>query len=258
MEDEAASRLPFDEPEQSAAAAASPRSVYSHDRAIAQGALALPPALAVDAPNHLDGRAFLAMLPPDAVPLAFFDPQYRGVLDRQRYGNEGARQQERAVIPQMSDEAIGGFVGAIARVLMPSGHLLLWVDKFHLCEGIGRWLEGTDLKTVDLVTWNKRRFGMGYRTRRVSEYLMVLQKMPLRAKGCWTAHDIPDVWEEKAAQRGHAKPVGLQARLVEALTGPGETVVDPAAGTYSVLQACRRAGRRFLGCDVRPATAQLP
>ena len=34
---------------------------------------------------------------------------------------------------------------------------------------------------------------MGYRTRRKSEYCLVLQKVPLRAKGVWRSHNIPDV-----------------------------------------------------------------
>ena len=45
---------------------------------------------------------------------------------------------------------------------------------------------------VSLITWNNPRFGTGYRTRRTSEYLIVLQKAPKRAKGTWTHHDIPD------------------------------------------------------------------
>lgn len=184
--------------------------------------------------------------------MVFFDPQYRGVLDRQNYGNEGERQKERATLAQMDEALIARFIGLIDRALMPSGHLLLWLDKYHLCTGTAAWLAGTALSTVDLIVWNKRRIGMGYRTRRTSEYLLVLQKLPLRAKGVWRVHDIPDVWDEKLPARGgHAKPVGLQARLIDALTNPGDLVVDPAAGTYSVLTACQQTARMFLGCDLR-------
>ena len=80
-------------------------------------------------------------------------------------------------------QQIISFIKAIDRTLMPSGHLLLWMDKFHLCTGTADWFDGTDLKTVDLIVWNKMRMGMGYRTRRISEYCLVLQKAPLRAKG---------------------------------------------------------------------------
>ena len=135
---------------------------------------------------------------------------------------------------------------------MPSGHLLLWIDKFHLCTGIEPWLANTSLNRVDLLVWNKKRIGMGYRTRRTSEYCMILQKAPVRAKGVWLVHDIPDVIDEKIDRRlTHAKPINLQARLIGALTNPQDIVVDPAAGTYSVLSACKQTGRRFLGCDIR-------
>ena len=48
----------------------------------------------------------------------------------------------------------------------------------------------------------------------------------------------------------HPKPVQLQARLIEAVTSPGDVVLDPAAGSYSVMTAAHQVGRRFLGCDI--------
>ena len=132
---------------------------------------------------------------------------------------------------------------------------MLWVDKFHLCAGASQWLEPYDLAAVDLVTWHKDRMGMGYRTRRTAEYLVTAQKVPVRAKGIWQSHYIPDVWTEKAGPglfpHPHAKPVGLQTALISAVTRPGDLVLDPAAGGYSVLKAAQAAGRRFLGCDIR-------
>ena len=151
----------------------------------------------------------------------------------------------------MSESEIKRFLREIDRVLMPTGHLLLWTDKFHLCTGLGPWLDKTNLDIVDLIVWNKLRIGMGYRTRRVSEYLVVMQKAPRRAKGVWALHDIRDVWDEKVTNDGpHAKPVGLQARLIEAITNTRDIVIDPAAGSYSVLKACQRTNRHFLGCDI--------
>lgn len=201
-----------------------------------------------------DGRKFLSMLGEGQVAAAFFDPQYRGVMDKLAYGNEGARQKGRAALTQMPEETIREFLIGIDRVLRPKGHLFLWIDKFHLCEGMRSWMEGLSLRTVDLITWNKGRMGMGYRTRRQSEYLMVFQKPPLRAKGEWTNHRIPDVWTEKMSRKGrpHQKPIELQTALVQAVCQPGELVIDPAAGSFSVQEAVRRAGgsRQFLGADL--------
>jgi len=228
------------------------RQVFSHERHLVQPELALPPSFKANTRHQADGRVFLESLSTEAVPLCIFDPQYRGVLDRQKYGNEGSRQKDRAERVQMTEDVIKAFIDEIDRVLIGSGHLLLWMDKYHLCTGVSHWLKDTSLQTVDLIVWNKMRIGMGYRTRRTSEYCLVLQKKPLRAKGVWKAHDIPDVWNEKLPSRGgHAKPVGLQSRLIDCLTNPGDVVIDPAAGTFSVLEACKTTERNFLGCDLQ-------
>ena len=238
------------------AAQAAGSSVYSGLRTVEQPLIELPPRLRRGERLEMDGRELLAALPDDAVAAAFFDPQYRGVLDRLAYGNEGERRgRRRAELVQMGEDIIAEFVREIARVLIASGHLFLWIDKFHLMTGFRDWLDGTELDVVDMVTWDKGKIGMGYRTRRRAEYLVVLQKAPRRAKGVWKLHDIPDVWQEaipkdRRAAGVHPKPIQLQARLIEAVTNPGDLVLDPAAGTYSVLEACGQTNRAFLGCDL--------
>lgn len=148
--------------------------------------------------NKANGFDLMAALPDAVIKAAFYDPQYRGVLAKLKYGNEGARQKGRVELPQMDEDAICSFIREIDRLLMPHGHLFLWVDKFHLCQGVWPWLENTSLNIVDLIVWDKGKIGMGYRTRRKSEYLVVLQKAPVRAKGCWNSHSIPDVWQENS------------------------------------------------------------
>ena len=229
-----------------------------------RSAALVPDALETNRALQMDGLELLALLPQGCVHAAFFDPQYRGVLDKLAYGNEGVtRGTKRAALQQMDEQEIRGFIEGIASALVPSGHLFLWVDKFHLCNGIQEWFEGTPLHVVDMVTWNKRRLGMGYRTRRVGEHAVVLQKEPKRAKGIWTIHNIPDVWDEtfpRKRRHTHQKPLQLQARLIEAVTVPGEVVLDPAAGSFSVMDACQALGREFLGCDLNPLvdSASIP
>ena len=211
----------------------------------------MPPILP-DSRNRVDGLMLLSSIREESAAAAFFDPQYRGVLDKLCYGNEGVqRGQGRARLPQMAEEDICAFLLELDRVLQNSGHLFLWVDKFHLCEGVPPWLTDTRLEIVDMIVWDKQRIGMGYRTRRTAEYLMVLQKRPKRARDIWTDHALPDVWAERALKvHPHAKPIELQRRLILAVTAPGDWVIDPAAGSFSVLAACEAAGRRFLGGDL--------
>ncbi len=203
----------------------------------------------------MEGLAFLANLGNEDISTCFFDPQYRGILDKMKYGNEGEnRGKARRSLAQMSEETITQFLQEINRVLKQSGHLFLWIDKYHLCTGIESWLRGTSLEIVDLITWNKGRMGMGYRTRRCCEYLIVIQKSPKKAKGVWKVNNIPDVVTEKILKKEHAhqKPIGLQLQLIRATNQKGDIVIDPCAGSFSVLRACLEANIDFLGCDILP------
>ncbi len=229
--------------------------VFSNAREKRNYEPALPPdKLPANAKIKMDGLKFLNYLPSDCASAAFFDPQFRGVYDKMKYGNEAtSRNNVRVKLPQMSEDLIVIFVNEISRVLVPSGHLFLWMDKFHLCSDFQNWCNGTRLTVVDLITWDKGRIGLGYRTRHRSEFCMILQKEPRRAKGVWTLRNIPDVWQEKITEKTHPhnKPIQLQSKLIEAVTAPGDLVIDPAAGSFSVMEACNFIGRKFLGCDIK-------
>jgi site-specific DNA-methyltransferase (adenine-specific) len=205
--------------------------------------------------NKIDGLELLSTLPPEIVKTAFFDPQYRGILDKMKYGNEKTgKGKKRAALQQMPESVIISFIHQIDRCLVPSGHLFLWIDKFHLCEGFQSWLIDTSLEIVDMITWDKDKFGLGYRTRRQSEYCIVLQKKPTRAKDVWKLHNIPDVWRERLKKNGenhpHMKPINLQEQLIIATTEEKDLVLDPAAGSYGVFTACKKTKREFIGGDI--------
>ena len=229
-------------------------SVFSPIRTIKTPPIKVPPDLTLNTRLQMDGLELMRKLFNDTVPVVFFDPQFRGVYDKMQYGNEQtSRNNVRVKLPQMNESLIIDFITEISRILIPSGHLFLWMDKFHLCSGdFNNWSDGTHLSVVDMLTWDKTKFGLGYRTRHQSEFCVILQKEPRRAKGVWTLRNIPDVWQEKIPKKTHphTKPIDLQSKLIEAVTSEGDLVVDPAAGSFSVLEACRLKSRNFLGCDI--------
>ena len=205
--------------------------------------------------NQMNGLHLLDLLDGSSVKVVFFDPQYRGILDKMSYGNEGKnRGKERSSLPQMSEETIKDFLAKIERILKPNGYLFLWIDKFHLMEGVKKWFENfKTLEIVDMITWDKKKMGMGYRSRRRSEYCVVVQKEPRQAKSTWLLHNIPDVWEEKLVckEHAHSKPIELQKQLILATSQENDLIVDPASGGYSVFMACLGVNRNFLGCDLK-------
>lgn len=204
--------------------------------------------------NITDGVELLRQIKDRSIKTVFFDPQYRGVLDKMSYGNEGKnRGRDRSALPQMTEKIISEFLTEIERVLVPSGYLFLWVDKFHLVEGIKDWFKDLGgIQAVDMITWNKMKIGMGYRTRRKCEYLVILQKHPKLAKATWKLHNIPDVWDEKVDKtHTHSKPIELQKQLILAVTQENDFVCDPAAGGYSVFKVCKQTKRNFIGGDIK-------
>jgi site-specific DNA-methyltransferase (adenine-specific) len=214
----------------------------------------VPLKVARNARQKMDGLALLGALEDRTAALVVFDPEYRQALDRLQFGNEGDRQSDRAELPQMDDAMIGKFVAEIQRVLRSSGHLALFVDKYAIVSGSWqKWLpEIFPMRTVDCQIWDKGRIGMGRRFRSRWEAMIVIQKGPVRAEGIWKNRGIPDICSAKAdkSRHPHAKPVPMLQALIECVTEPGDIVVDPAAGGYSTLDACRATGRTFIGCDL--------
>ncbi len=207
-----------------------------------------------NARQRMDAVQLLEALPDRIAKLVVLDPQYRTGLDLLKFGNEGSRQKARYGLPQMTDDTIAFLVEEAARVLKPSGHLALWLDKFSI--GTGQHLKylrrARHMRVVDLIVWNKLRTGMGRRARCVTEFLVIAQRAPQVAKDIWTDHRINDCWLESSDRRihAHAKPFVLTERLIRAVTDRGDLVVDPCAGGYGVLAACQASGREFVGGDL--------
>lgn len=203
--------------------------------------------------QKMDGLALLRALDDRSADAIVLDPQYRAILDKMRYGNEGERQRGRATLRQQGDAEIEQFVHEAARTLKGSAYMFMWLDKFALFSGHYKvWFKRAPyLFTVGGITWDKLLLGMGKRERSQGEYVMIVQKAPTSTLG-WSDHRIRDVWPEMQdrERHPHAKPYQLTERLIRAATKRGDLVVDPCAGSYVVLDACQRSGRDFIGCDL--------
>ena len=210
-----------------------------------------------------DALALQRSLPDRCTPLVFFDAQYRGVMDKLKFGNEGARQMGRFKLPPMTGDYIDACCREAMRLLIPSGYLMVWSDTFNLCEA--HHLRVADVcKIVDLLAWDNLRMGMGKRARRQGDYLLIIQKPPI-TPSTWRDHGIPSRWSEKIDfavyprdKFPHAKPIELIKRLIGAVTMFNDLIIDPAAGSFVTMQAAHQLGRNFIGCDLsfsEPATS---
>jgi site-specific DNA-methyltransferase (adenine-specific) len=214
----------------------------------------------IDTENVRDALALLHAIPSESKKLVFWDPQYRQLLDQERYGNEGiSRGRRRKTLPAMSQEYIAECDREIARGLAPSGYCARWLDEFQLLNNL---FNIGGLEHVGVVHWDSGRPGMGRRIRSVGGSLVFLQKPPIGAR----AKTLPVKWATKPMIRGvhyetirfprsahpHRKPIGLIADIIQVVTNPGDTIVDPAAGSFVVMTAAFGTYRHFLGTDIIP------
>ena len=169
------------------------------------------PRYPLDKMNKADGLELLRGTPDNFSKMVIFDPQYREVLDQLNYGNEGERQKGRFVLPQMSDLVITQFGLEIVRILAPSGYCALWADKMILCQAMAPRFFNGKLQIVDLITWDKETFGMGYRSRRRGEHLIILQNPPIKARATWRS--MPSKFRTCGRKRLPTKSMSTKSRL---------------------------------------------
>lgn len=53
------------------------------------------------------------------------------------------------------------------------------------------------------------------------------------------------------------KPVALMQYLIEKLTNPGDTILDPCCGSGSTGVACMQTGRNFIGFEIDPGYCEI-
>jgi site-specific DNA-methyltransferase (adenine-specific) len=220
--------------------------------------LTSPTEFAIDSKNVGDALALLRTISSESKKLIFWDPQYRQLLDQERYGNEGiSRGQRRKTLPAMSQGYIGECDREISRILVPSGYVGRWTDEFQLLGGLFK-IDG--LEHVGVIHWDGGRSGMGGRIRNVGGSLVFLQKPPIGVR----AKILSVRWATKPMIRGvhheairfprsghpHRKPIGLIAEIILAVTDRGDTIVDPAAGSFVTMVAALGTQRHFLGTDI--------
>jgi len=78
--------------------------------------------------------------------------------------------------------------------------------------------------------------------------ILIYSKGPWQKRGRWP--DLSHVEVKEKDRHAWQQPLEEVERLVSYFSQPGDLVVDPCAGSFTTAEACKRMGRRFVGCDV--------
>jgi site-specific DNA-methyltransferase (adenine-specific) len=207
-----------------------------------------------------DAREVIPTLPADSVDLLVTDPPY-GV------GWNSGKHKVDPFGPMAGDDGaldVIGLLGAATRVLRHNRHVyvfgyspdqlagplnlggtaeLVW-DKEQ--PGLGN-LSHTWAPSYERITWGMVTSGTSERAQNGQLSARIRRGSVLRA----TRKN-----GQAVTRHPTEKPVDLMRLLVESSTMPGETVLDPFAGSGSTLVAAIITGRKAIGVEISPQFAQ--
>ena len=215
---------------------------------------------------HADCRDVLPELERESIDMIWTDPPYGhsngdGDLAASRLGVRGARQRPLATIANDGAEEwpalMQAFLDQAARILKrdcccccccggggpsPSfARAALWIDE--------------RLSFFHAVVWDKsaRGHGLGWRFRRDYEFVMVAHRKGGKLAWADDSVAVPNIVRDAPVPNTlhpTTKPIALVQRFVTWHTQPGDTVLDPFAGSGTSLVAAKDLGRRAIGVEL--------
>jgi site-specific DNA-methyltransferase (adenine-specific) len=144
---------------------------------------------------------------------------------------------------------------SVRPMLVEGGAVLSFIDWRQWPHLMGA-VESTNLRVNQMIVWDKMSYGLGNGFRAQHELVMHASKgTPLiesRAVGNVLAFRR-DLNEDHPSP----KPIGLMQKLLEVVTGPGDTILDPFMGSGSSLRAARNLGRNAIGIEIEERYCEI-
>lgn len=135
------------------------------------------------------------------------------------------------------------------RLLVPGGSLLCFTD-WRMLPHVAPAMESSGLIFRNLIVWDKGNPGLGDGFKPTHEMVMHFAKgkphfYSKTGSNVISSKRVPGVKKTHPTE----KPSALLAKLLKVVTKPGDTVLDPFAGSGSCGVACTELGRHFIGID---------
>lgn len=231
----------------------------------------------IDSIVHGDAVAVMRELPEESVDLVFADPPYNLQLRNELYRPDQSRVEgvdeswDRFSSFQEYDDFTYRWLAECRRVMKRSASI--WViGTYHNIFRIGRIMQDMGFWIINDVVWIKNnpmpnfrgvRFTNAHETLifaardRSSRYRFHYKSMRAYNDGVQMRSDwyIPICSGKERIRNGHSrvhatqKPEELLRRIILSSSDPGDTLLDPFAGTGTACAVSRMLGRHFIGIE---------
>jgi site-specific DNA-methyltransferase (adenine-specific) len=157
----------------------------------------------------------------------------------------------------MSWQRIGRLLRAARPKVRPDGLVIVLSNEAGLA-GVQAALRNAGFARQRIVVWDKRAPGLGSGLRRQVEYAVIGLQPGSRSLSGRDLIRVPAVGPNTAGRYPTQKPVGL-GRELAAIAGVrrGDLVVDPFAGSGSLLVGARERGARVIAGDVSARAVRI-
>jgi site-specific DNA-methyltransferase (adenine-specific) len=134
------------------------------------------------------------------------------------------------------------------RMLMPGGLLVTYSGQYYLDQVFTTLGSCLTYRWTMASVWESGA-NLVHPLNIMSKWKPIL----LFSKGDWKAHGLMvDVVKGQKEKESHEwqQSLGEVEQLVSYFSKPGDLIVDPCGGSFTSAEACRKMGRRFVGCDI--------
>lgn len=190
----------------------------------------------------------LKTVPDESVHLVVTDPLY---------GNNTGYGRHNRTIKGNSNPLIGLMaLQECYRILKRNSNAYMFLDIKHL-PIVRLFIEQYTAYCIrDFVIWDKVNMGMGHGFRKRHELIAVLEKGKPVYNNLGVAN-VLNIKQINTEEHPHKKPVELIETLIQQSSQPGDTVLDPFAGSGTTCHAAKNLGRNFVGIELDDAYCDL-
>lgn len=206
-----------------------------------------------------DACAWLRSLPDGTIDCIVTDPAYESLEKHRAKGTTTRLKVSKASsnewFPIFWNDRFKDLFSEMYRVLAKDAHLYMYCDEetSEIVKPIGRAVGFTFWKSI---IWDKQRIGMGYHYRNRTERILFFEKGKRRLNDLGIS-DLISHPSVRGKSYPTEKPPEVSEILIRNSTEPGEIIADMFMGSGSVGVAAIRAGRQFIGCDIKPSAMEL-
>lgn len=208
----------------------------------------------------------LALLPPQSANAMITDPPYcsGGSLEAQK--NTKAQGLRTATVNDsgfswFTNDNMGtaglvwllrSVVVSAANVLTKNSSSLVFTD-WRMVPNLAPAIESSGMRYRNMLVWDKGSAGLGSGFKPAHEIILEFTN-GVTQYNARTGQNVIRVPRVHGTEKEHGaqKPIRLIEQLIDVVSCPGDTILDPFTGSGTTGVACVRTGRKFIGIEKEP------